>query len=718
MPLHQSNLDFTMSASTTATPLVFRTNAGTPAGTEDIDNLAINTIRTLSMDGVQAADSGHPGTPMALAPVAYALWQNAMTYDPKAPHWANRDRFVLSNGHASMLLYSLIYLAGIEATDVGGGTKPALTVDDLRQFRQLGSITPGHPEFHHTVGVETTTGPLGQGLATSVGMAIASQILGARYNRPGYPIFDYRVWSICGDGCMMEGISGEAASLAGHLGLANVCWIYDFNHITIEGNTSLAYSDDVATRYIGYGWNVLRVGDANDLGALNRAYEHARTCTDRPTLIIVDSHIGWGSPKRQDTREAHGEALGVAEIAATKAVYGWPVEPTFLVPEGVTERFDALIGARGAAARIAWEERFAAYAKAYPYLAKEVEQLVAGELPEGWDSEIPVFPTDAKGDASRNTGGKVLNAIAKKVPWLAGGSADLAPSTKTMLTFDECGGAFSRSNRAGRNMHFGIREHAMAAALNGMTLSGMRAYGSGFLIFSDYARGSLRLGALMGIPVMNVFTHDSIWVGEDGPTHEPIEQLIGLRSIPNMDLYRPCDANEVAECYRSMMLNTHHAATITLTRQNLPTLDRTKFGAAQLTQKGGYVLADCEGTPEILLISSGSEVHLALGTHERLAAEGIRSRVVSLPCWSLFDRQDAAYRESVIPMSVRARVTVEASSTVGWDRFAGLDGEMVGMHSYGASGKGAEVAKHFGFTVDAVYAAAKRVLARAAGARA
>ncbi|MSR41439.1 MAG: transketolase [Phycisphaerales bacterium] len=706
-----------MTATPTASLPTFRTNAGTPSGTAEIDNLAINTIRTLSMDGVQAAESGHPGTPMALAPVAYALWQQELVYDPKAPHWANRDRFVLSNGHASMLLYSLIHLAGIEAPASGGGTKPALSIDDLRQFRQLGSMTPGHPEYHHTVGVETTTGPLGQGLATSVGMAIASDMLGARYNRPGYPIFDFRVWSICGDGCMMEGISGEAASLAGHLGLSNLCWIYDFNHITIEGNTSLAYSDDVATRFLGYGWNVLRVGDANDLPALHRAYEHARGCTDRPTLIIVDSHIGWGSPKRQDTKEAHGEALGVAEIAATKAVYGWPTEPTFFIPEGVAERFDELLGARGGAARAAWDANFAAYANAYPMLAKEVEHIIAGTLPDGWDSEIPVYPTDAKGDASRNTGGKVLNAIAKKVPWIAGGSADLAPSTKTTLTFEESGGGFGRNNRAGRNMHFGIREHAMAAAMNGMTLSGLRAFGSGFLIFSDYARGSIRLGALMGIPVMNIFTHDSIWVGEDGPTHEPIEQLIGLRSIPNMDLYRPCDANEVAECFKAMMMHTDHASTIALTRQNLPTIDRTRFRAANLTQKGGYVLAESDGVPQIMLIASGSEVHLALGTHERLVAEGVRSRVVSLPCWSLFDRQDSAYRESVLPRSVRARVTVETGSTVGWDRFAGLDGEMVGMHSYGASGKGAEVAKHFGFTVDTVYAAAKRVLAAAAESR-
>ena len=613
-----------------------------------------------------------------------------------------------------MLLYSLIHLAGIQAPADDGGSKPALTLDDLKQFRQLGSMTPGHPEYHHTVGVETTTGPLGQGLATTVGMAIASYALAARYNRPGYPMFDYRVWSICGDGCMMEGISGEAASLAGHLGLSNLCWIYDFNHITIEGKTSLAYSDDVATRFIGYGWNVLRVGDANDLPALQRAYAHAKSCTDRPTLIIVDSHIGWGSPKRQDTKEAHGEALGAAEIAATKAVYGWPTEPAFFVPEGVTARFDALLGARGGAARAAWDVLFASYAKAYPNLAREIEQLTSSNLPEDWDAEIPVFATDAKGDASRNTGGKILNAIAKKVPWVVGGSADLAPSTKTTLTFEESGGSFSRENRAGRNLHFGIREHAMAAAINGMALCGLRAYGSGFMIFSDYARGSIRLGALMGLPVMNIFTHDSIYVGEDGPTHEPIEQLIGMRAIPNLDLYRPCDANEVAECFRAMMRHTHHAATIALTRQNLPTLDRTKYAAANLAQRGGYILADCDGTPEIMLIASGSEVHLALGAHERLCAEGVRSRVVSLPCWSLFDRQESGYRASVLPFSVRARVTVEASSTVGWERFAGLDGESVGMHSYGASGKGAEVAKHFGFTVDAVYAAAKRVLARSA----
>jgi transketolase len=692
-------------------------NAGTPIGTPDIDNLAINTIRTLSMDGVQAADSGHPGTPMALAPVAYTLWQDILRYDPANAHWANRDRFVLSNGHASMLLYSLLHLAGVQRLDHDGRQTGELAVplDDIKRFRQLGSLCPGHPESHLTTGVETTTGPLGQGLATSVGMAMASKWLGARYNRPGYTLFDFHVYSICGDGCMMEGISGEAASLAGHLGLANLCWIYDFNRITIEGSTDLAYNDDVATRFMGYGWNVLRVGDANDVPQLLRAYQSATRTIDRPTLVVVDSHIGFGSPKKQDTASAHGEPLGEEEIKATKRGYGWPEDAKFLVPDGVRERFAEKIGARGAAASAEWNARFGAYAKAYPWLAEEVRTMLARGLPDGWDKDLKAFPADAKGNASRNTSGQVLNAIAKNVPWMIGGSADLAPSTKTLLTFDGAG-SFQKDAYGGRNLHFGIREHAMAAIVNGLTLSGLRAYGSGFLIFSDYARGGLRLGAIMEIPALHVFTHDSIYVGEDGPTHQPIEQLVGLRAIPGMHVFRPCDANEVVHCWRAVMTLTHHASAMILTRQNLPTLDRSIYSSEEGCSRGAYVLSDAEGgTADVILIGSGSEVHLCIAAKEILAKDSVKVRIVSMPCTGIFDEQDEAYRASVLPSAVRARVTCEAASTMGWDRYAGLDGECIGMTSFGASAPAKDVAAKFGFTAENVAAAARRSLARVRG---
>jgi len=702
---------------TTAAMNAATANAGTPMGTPEIDNLAINTIRTLSMDAVQAADSGHPGTPMALAPVAYALWQDVMRFDPANPRWANRDRFVLSNGHSSMLLYSLLHLAGVQRVGHDGHATGELAVplDDIKRFRQLDSLCPGHPESHLTTGVETTTGPLGQGLATSVGMAIASQWLGARYNRPGYSLFDYRVWTICGDGCLMEGISTEAASLAGHLGLSNLCWIYDSNRITIEGATNLAYSDDVAARFAGYGWNVLHVGDANDVRQLVRAYETAKRSTDRPTLIIVESHIGYGAPKKQDTASAHGEPLGEEEIRATKRWYGWPEDAKFLVPEGVRERFAEKLGTRGAAASAEWNARFEAYAKAYPWLADEVRTMLARGLPQGWDKDLKPFPADAKGNATRNSSGQVLNQIARNVPWMIGGSADLAPSTKTLLTFDGAG-SFQRNARGGRNMHFGIREHAMAAVCNGLALSGLRPYGSGFLIFSDYARGAIRLSSIMELPVTHVFTHDSIFVGEDGPTHQPIEQLIGLRAVPGMHVFRPCDANEVVECWRLVMGLTHHPAVMALTRQNLPTLDRTRFAAADNCAFGGYVLSEAEGgAPDVILIGSGSEVHLCLAAQELLAKESIRARVVSMPCTALFDAQDGAYRAAVLPPSVRARVTCEAASTVGWDRYAGLEGETVGMTGFGASAPAKDLATHFGFTPERVAEAARRSLARVRG---
>lgn len=703
-----------MSLATSTEPV-----AGTPGGVPAIDALAINTIRTLSMDAVQAADSGHPGTPMALAPVAYALWQHRLRYDPADPIWPNRDRFVLSNGHASMLLYSLLHLAGVKAVNPRYETTgdPAVTLEDIKRFRQLKSKCPGHPEYRWTSGVETTTGPLGQGLATSVGMAMASRWMGARYNRPGFDLFDHSVFSICGDGCLMEGVSGEAASLAGHLGLSNLCWIYDNNRITIEGSTDLAYNDDVATRFLGYGWNVLRVGDANDIDRLVRAFEIFDETTDRPTMIIVDSHIGWGAPHKQDTAAAHGEPLGDDEIRLAKEAYGWPADAKFLVPDGVRERFGELVGARGRAARDAWFESFARYETEHPQLAAEVKRMQKRELPEDWDADLVDFPVDAKGMATRASNGTVINMVASRVPWLIGGSADLAPSTKTLIT-DPSAGSFQRpggpaaGDYGGRNLHFGIREFAMAAACNGLSLSKVRAYGAGFLIFSDYCRPAIRLSALMEIPVVYVFTHDSIGLGEDGPTHQPIEQIASLRAMPGLLVFRPCDANEVVECWRTFMPMKHEPVVLALSRQNLPTLDRTKYASASGVAKGGYILADSEGTPEVILIATGSEVHPCLAAHEAFATEGVRSRVVSLPCWSLFERQDEAYRESVLPRGVRARVCVEQAATFGWERYAGTEGEIVGMTRFGESAPIAELQKEFGFEPSDIVAAARRTMSR------
>ena len=703
-----------MSLATSTEPV-----AGTPGGVPAIDALAINTIRTLSMDAVQAADSGHPGTPMALAPVAYALWQHRLRYDPADPIWPNRDRFVLSNGHASMLLYSLLHLAGVKAVNPRYETTgdPAVTLEDIKRFRQLKSKCPGHPEYRWTSGVETTTGPLGQGLATSVGMAMASRWMGARYNRPGFDLFDHSVFSICGDGCLMEGVSGEAASLAGHLGLSNLCWIYDNNRITIEGSTDLAYNDDVATRFLGYGWNVLRVGDANDIDRLVRAFEIFDETTDRPTMIIVDSHIGWGAPHKQDTAAAHGEPLGDDEIRLAKEAYGWPADAKFLVPDGVRERFGELVGARGRAARDAWFESFARYETEHPQLAAEVKRMQKRELPEDWDADLVDFPVDAQGMATRASNGTVINMVASRVPWLIGGSADLAPSTKTLIT-DPSAGSFQRpggpaaGDYGGRNLHFGIREFAMAAACNGLSLSKVRAYGAGFLIFSDYCRPAIRLSALMEIPVVYVFTHDSIGLGEDGPTHQPIEQIASLRAMPGLLVFRPCDANEVVECWRTFMPMKHEPVVLALSRQNLPTLDRTKYASASGVAKGGYILADSEGTPEVILIATGSEVHPCLAAHEAFATEGVRSRVVSLPCWSLFERQDEAYRESVLPRGVRARVCVEQAATFGWERYAGTEGEIVGMTRFGESAPIAELQKEFGFEPSDIVAAARRTMSR------
>ena len=680
---------------------------------DPLDITCINTMRTLAMDAVQAANSGHPGAPMALAPVAYCLWQQFLRFDPQDPIWPNRDRFVLSNGHASMLLYSLLHLTGVKAVskdyEVLGG--PSVPLDDIKKFRQLDSHCPGHPEYRLTSGVETTTGPLGQGLATSVGMASAGRWMAAHFNRPGFDdLIDFNVYAICGDGCMMEGISSEAASLAAHLKLPNLCWIYDNNHITIEGKTSLAFSEDVGARFRAYGWNVLHVTDANDLDALAGAFKTFLATRDRPTFIIVDSHIAWGAPHKQDTHAAHGEPLGEEEVRLTKRNYGWPEDAKFLVPDGVYQHFQQGVGQRGQTLSKAWFERLKDYKAKHPDLADQLYRIQHRQLPDGWDKDLPVFPADSKGIASRDSSGKVLNVLAKNVPWLLGGAADLAPSTKTRLTFDGAGD-FEADNHAGRNLHFGVREHAMGAFMNGMALVKLRAYGSGFLIFSDYGRGSLRLAALMEIPVIYVFTHDSIGVGEDGPTHQPIEQLPSLRAIPGLVVMRPADANEVVEAWKVVMKLHHAPAAMILSRQALPTLDRTRYASAAGVARGGYVLADADGgKPDVLLLASGSEVSVCVDAYEKLKEQGIKARVVSLPCWELFDDQDQAYRDSVLPPSVTARVSVEAASTFGWDRYVGIKGQTIGMRSFGASAPLKDLLKRFGFTADQVVAAARKQL--------
>jgi transketolase len=681
---------------------------------EEVTQLCINTIRTLSMDAVQQANSGHPGAPMAMAPVVYCLWQRFLRFDPDHPIWPNRDRFVLSAGHASMLLYAMLHLTGVKAVNPKYETLGHLsvTLEDIKHFRQLDSKCPGHPEYRWTSGVETTTGPLGQGLATSVGMAIAARWFASTFNRPGYELFDYDVYALCGDGCMMEGISGEGASLAGHLRLANLCWIYDNNQITIEGNTALAYSDDVATRFMGYGWNVTRVGDANDLEMLERAFRTFKNEKERPTLIIVDSHIAYGAPNKQDTSGAHGEPLGEQEVRLTKRHYGWPEEAKFLVPDGVREHFQAGMGARGQALRDAWMARFEEYKKQYPEMADLGYRMLRRELPEGWDQGLPTFAADPKGIATRDASGQVLNALAKNVPWLLGGSADLGPSCKTRLTF-EGAGEFSAENFAGRNFHFGIREHAMGAILNGLSLSKIRPFGSGFLIFSDYGRAAIRLSALMEIPVIHIFTHDSIGVGEDGPTHQPVEQLASLRAIPGLVTLRPGDANEVVEAYRYIMQLHHQPAVLVLSRQAMPTLDRSHYAPASGVARGAYVLADSPGeNPEVILIASGSEVSLAVQAHEKLGSEGIRSRVVSMPSWEIFDHQSQAYRDSVLPPGVKARVAVEQGSTFGWERYVGLSGRIIGMKTFGASAPLKELQRKFGFEPERVAAAARELLGR------
>ncbi len=681
---------------------------------QDIDQLCINTIRTLSIDAIQKANSGHPGTPMALAPVAYTLWQRYLRYDPADPIWPNRDRFVLSNGHASMLLYSMLFLADVKAVDpdyevVG---EPAVSIEDVERFRQLDSRTPGHPEYRWTSGVETTTGPLGQGIATSVGMAIASKWQAARFNRPDATLFDFDVYSFAGDGCFMEGVSNEAASIAGHLKLDNLCWIYDNNHITIDGRTELAYEDDVAARFMGYGWNVTRVGDANDTGLLAHAFDEFKTEVDRPTLIIVDSHIGWGSPNKQDTAAAHGEPLGEEEVRETKRVYGWPEDAQFLVPDGVKERFAEGVGKRGAELSGEWKRLLKSYGSAHPEQAAELGAMQRRELPEDWDADIPGFEADEKGIATRKASNKVQNAIAAKIPWLLAGSADLTDSTSVRLDLEGEGDLeFEPPNYRGRQFHYGIREHESAAISNGLSLSKLRPLWSTYLTFSDYARPAIRLSALMELPVIHLFTHDSIGLGEDGPTHQPVEQLASLRAIPGLDVIRPADANEVAEAWRAAVDREHQPVALVLTRQNVPVIDRARYASAEGLRRGGYVLADPEdGDPEVILIATGSDVALALGAHEELLGEGVRSRVVSLPCWELFDRQEQAYRDEVLPPEVSARVSVEEGSTLGWDRYVGPSGVAVGMHTFGTSAPLKDVQAKFGFTPDKIAEAAREAL--------
>jgi transketolase len=681
---------------------------------DNLDQLAINTIRTLSIDAVEQANSGHPGTPMALAPLVYTIWNRVMRFDPKDPIWPDRDRFVLSNGHASMLLWSVLHLTQTQAVNAEYETlgKPSVTLDDIRHFRQLGSHAPGHPEYHLVSGVETTTGPLGQGIATSVGMAIARKFLGARYNRPGFEIFDYNIYTVCGDGCMMEGVGSEAASLAGHLGLDDLCWVYDNNHITIEGNTRITFTEDVAARFMGYHWNVLRVGDANNLQRIEDALVIFRATKGRPTLIILDSHIGYGSPHKVDTAEIHGDPLGEEEVKLTKRAYGWPEDAKFLVPDGVYEHFNAGIGKRGADARKSWETLFASYRQRFPELATEIDQMQLRELPAEWDRNLPSFPADPKGIAGRDASGQVLNVLAQNIPWFMGGSADVGPSNRTTLKFDGAGD-FEPGTPTGRNFHFGIREHAMAAIVNGMSLSKLRPFGATYFIFSDYARPAMRLSALMELPTLMVFSHDAMGDGEDGPTHQPVEQLISLRAVPGLMLLRPADANEVVEAYRVVMQLRHQPAVVVVSRQPLPTFDRTKYASAAGVARGAYVMADAAGgTPEIILIGSGSEVALVVGAHEVLTSQGIRSRVVSMPSWDIFEHQPQSYRDSVLPPKVTARIAVEQGSVLGWDRYVGPAGKVIGMRTFGASAPLKELLRNFGFEPERVVATAKELLGR------
>lgn len=680
--------------------------------TPDAASLAIDTIRTLAMDAVQKANSGHPGTPMALAPVGYELWRDHLRYDPDTPDWPNRDRFVLSVGHASMLLYALLHLAEVREIDADGNRTgaPAVSLDDIKGFRQLSSKTPGHPEYRMTTGVETTTGPLGQGCGNSVGMAIAERALAARYNRDGFDLFDHDVYVFAGDGDMMEGVSQEAASLAGHLRLSNLCWVFDSNHITIEGKTDLTFTEDTGKRFEAYGWNVIHVDDANDRAAFGRALDAFNACEDRPTFIVVHSVIGYGSPIA-GTSKAHSDAMGEEAIRETKRFYGWPEDAQFRVPDEAKADLSDAMRERGGKLRKEWEAMFARYRDAHPDLAREVDGMRCGKLPDGWDADLPTFPADEKGMASRDASGKVLNAIAPYAPMLMGGAADLAPSTKTLIAD---GGQFEPGNWGGRNLHFGVREHAMGSAANGMALSYLRPYTGTFLVFADYMRPPIRLAAIMEIPVVFVFTHDSIGVGEDGPTHQPIEQLAMLRATPGLDTIRPGDANEVVEAWKMALSHTHEPTALIFSRQAIRTLDRDRYAPASGLAKGAYVLADAEGgEPELILIGTGSEVPLVVDAHERLTAEGVRSRVVSMPSWFLFERQYEAYRHSVLPPAVTARLAVEQGGSLGWDRYVGLDGAAITMSTFGASAPLAKLQDKFGFTVDAVCDAARALLKKA-----
>jgi transketolase len=678
----------------------------------ELDEVAINTIRTLSIDAVQQAKSGHPGTPMGLAPLVYVIWNEVMRFDPQDPIWPNRDRFVLSNGHASMLLWSVLHLTGTRAVNAQyeRSGEPAVTLEDIRHFRQLGSKAPGHPEYHLVSGVEATTGPLGQGIANSVGMAIARKWLASRYNKPGFDLFDYNIYAVCGDGCLMEGVGSEAASLAGHLALDDLCWIYDNNHITIDGNTRIAFTEDVAARFLAYHWNVLRVSDANDLESIEEALGVFRKTKDRPTLIILDSHIGYGSPHKIDTSAAHGEPLGEDEVRLVKRAYHWPENAEFLVPEGVMEHFADGIGQRGGKARRDWEAMFAKYREHFPDLATEIDQMQLRELPAGWDRNLPSFPPDARGVAGRDASSQVLNVLAQNIPWFLGGSADLASSNRTELKFAGAG-EFEPSTPEGRNIHFGIREHAMAAIVNGLSLSKLRAFGSTFLIFSDYARPAIRLSALMELPTTFVFTHDAMGDGEDGPTHQPVEQLISLRAIPGLVVLRPADANEVVEAYRYILQLRHQPAVIVLSRQLLPTFDRCKYASAVGVARGAYVMADApDGSPEIILIASGSEVALVIRAHEALTAQGIR--FVSMPSWDIFEYQPQSYREEVLPPAVTARLAVEQGSVLGWADYVGAHGRVIGMKTFGASAPLKELQRKFGFEPERVVSVAMELLGR------
>jgi transketolase len=673
----------------------------------------INTIRTLSMEAVQKANSGHPGTPMALAPLGYILFNEILKFDPANPNWLARDRFVLSVGHASMLLYSLLHLSQTKQLDQNGNStnELAITLDSIKNFRQLGSRCAGHPEYGHAAGIEVTTGPLGAGVATSVGMAIATQWLAAKYNQPDFKLFDSNIYAVCGDGDMMEGISSEAASLAGHLKLNNLCWFYDDNGITIEGSTSLAFSENVAQRFESYNWNVIKVDDINDLPQLRSAIESFKKTKDKPTLIIVKSQIAFGSPKLAGSHEAHGAPLGDDEIKITKKVYGFDPEQNFTVDSDVYKTFENGIIKRGAEFFKSFNELFNNYKKSYPELAAELETIFSNnsdsKLPPNWESNLTPFPADPKGMASRASSGKVLNQTASAIPWLIGGSADLAPSNVTWLKFPEAG-EFSPENRAGRNIHFGIREHAMGSIANGITLSGLRTYCATFFVFSDYLRPAIRLSALMQIPTIYIFTHDSIGVGEDGPTHQPVEHLAALRAIPNVAVFRPADANEVSESYKTALNLNSTPSILVLSRQNLPTLDRTKFASATGVAKGGYVLIDSpDHKPEIILMASGSEVGICVEVWERLTAEGKKVRIVSFPCLELFERQPKEYRDEVLPTSVKNRIAVELGVEQGWRKYIGDQGHFVGMNSFGASAPAAQLMKHFGITSDKIYEIAK-----------